>query len=102
MMSDGFATADPAVWASAHWKYLCARTAFQTLQISPERPDEEATGQEMKVAENELLDLNAPNLVAVIEKLNILWGDDLFASSADAVRMCRIIGDLRRLNNERS
>ena len=96
-MAYGFVTADPAAWASA----LSNLGTLQAADLPPSRGPQATDGRDatdlLAAAEVAVLDLPAPTLSAVIDKLTILWKSELWDDSPDADHRQMVIGDLRRL-----
>lgn len=95
-MAYGFHTADPAAWA-------IALANLRTLQASNALPPGSprsvvlSADADLAAAEVAVLDLHAPTISAVINKLTILWGPELWDDSPDAGHRQMVIGDLHRL-----
>ena len=96
-MAYGHVNADPAAFASA----LANLRTLQTADLPPSRDPQATDGPDatdlLAAAEVALLDLHAPTISAVIEKLTILWEPKLWDDTADADHRRGVIGDLRRL-----
>lgn len=85
-----FVKADTATWVEALAEYDAAKAAAAAGDMSA---DEGA-------AELRLLQLPAPDLSALRQKLEVLWGQELWEDDDDGQARRVIIGDLRRLENE--
>ena len=94
-MATGDLIADPVAWASALSDYRTARSAEEAFTNYGEPGADEALAA-LESAEATLLDLPAPNLAAVVDKLLVIWGDELFLDTDVTDRQCMVIGDLRR------
>ena len=96
-MADGHVTSYPAAWASA----LSYLRTLQAADLSPPRGCDATAGPVatdlMAAAEVAVLDIHAPTISAVIEKLAILWKSELWDDTPDADHRRMVIGDLRRL-----
>lgn len=96
-MAYGHVTSDPAAWASA----LTNLRTLQSADLSPSRGSQATGGPDaadlLAAAEVAVLDLHAPTITAVIEKLSLLWEVELWDDSEEARHRQMVIGDLRRL-----
>ena len=96
-MAAGFVTADPAAWASA----LGNLRTLQAADLPPSRGSQATGGPDatdlLAAAEEAVLELPAPDLSAVIEKLLLLWNFQLWDDGPDACHRQMVIGDLHRL-----
>lgn len=81
-MTDPLVRADCAAWASALSSYKAARG--------------NAAAADIVNAGNAMLDLHAPDIEAVIEKLMFLLEPGLWEENDHGRRLRTIIGDLRR------
>jgi hypothetical protein len=101
-MTDGYVKADPAAWATALTELQAARTAFNTLteQHAAIKAKADEAGDRLVQAEEALLDLHAPDLPAVIEKLEIIFEPAMWNECLESERKVTVIGDLRRILRE--
>ena len=95
-MAYGFVTADPTAWATALSEYHTAQAAFNSLPDGSERCAVASDG--LIKAEAAVLDLHSPDLSAVIEKLRILWDEELGADTPESDHRRMVIGDLSRIS----
>ena len=95
-MAYGYVNADPAAWASA---LANLRTLQASNALPPGSPRSVvlSADADLATAEIAVLDLHAPTLSAVIDKLTILWGPELWDDSQEAGHRQMVIGDLNRL-----
>lgn len=96
-MTDEMTKADPAVWEAALAKY---RTAVKEQEAAPRSLDSlefRRTMRRVWKMEQLVLDTAAPDVGAVVEKLMILWHDELNGEDQTSLRKCKIIGDLNRI-----
>ena len=94
-MATGDLIADPVAWASALSDYRTARSAEEAF-TDLSKPGAQEAIDALATAEATLLDLPAPNLAAVVDKLLVIWGDELSLDTDETDRLCMVIGDLRR------
>lgn len=89
-------TASAAAWKAEYQKY-------RELNLSlNQAPREKADAIERAIAEQEdlLLELEAPSIAAVLQKLEILFETDLEKPDRDGAEKRLIIDDLARLHDE--
>ena len=96
-MAYGFVTADPAAWASALAEY---RTALGPYAASSDLTDPTCDDafDTLEAAKEAVLDQHAPDLFAVIHKLEILWEGQLWEGTPECTHRLMVLGDLRRLD----
>ena len=100
-MTKHISSADSAAWQSALEEYYAAREAWG-CHVPRKNPSESDTIHERyMLAEDSLLATAAPDLDAVIRKLEIIWEDELDVVTPDSYSMMAVIGDMRRLLAER-
>ncbi|WP_103729391.1 hypothetical protein [Novosphingobium sp. HII-3] len=82
----------PTVWASA-------TTTIDALhqQLGSATGDRRAIEDRLTVAEDELLDLHAPDIAGVIRKLEVLWDGQLHAQDRISGHKLTLLEDLQRL-----
>jgi hypothetical protein len=95
-LNEGMIVAEPVAFAEAVTAYRDAQAKYNRLIPMTSAKQKKMLASQWR-AGNAILDLPAPNLEAVIEKLNYLWNDKLRGESNLSLRKCRIIGDLRRM-----
>ena len=89
------------VWERTSGEYQESRQKFETACAKNLGAEEAALClRRMEEHEQALLRLPAPNISAVIEKLRIIWSEDLVEQTEGASEKRRVIGDLRRLDFE--
>ena len=95
-MATGTVTADPAAWATA---LANLRTLQSADLLPPGTPGDifRSAGADLAAAEVAVLDLHAPTISAVIDKLAMIWEFKLDGDSEEAHHRRLVIGDLRRL-----
>jgi len=89
-MTDGYIKADPTAWARA----------VNELKVARDTVDERSSKMglvRVRRAEQALLNLAAPDLSAVAEKLMIVWQYEIWDETAEGRQLQMIVGDLRRL-----
>ena len=95
-MPDGYLKADRAAWERdlARYKSLLAEN-----EASVELTQQEAWAMDelIGLSEAKLLAQPAPDAEAVIEKLTIIWDDELWSEIDNGAGKRTVIGDLRRL-----
>lgn len=89
--------ADPVAWKQAFLAFKAEQVDLRALKDDDDVAEAAATCLRYGNAEQELLALAAPDINGVIEKLFILFGDDLWAETEEAQQMAKAIGDLRRI-----
>lgn len=94
--------APPTVWELALSQYEEAEASFETEAThDPASRTLSSSYRRMEVKRETLLGLPAPDLNAVIKKLHLIWGENMFqVNDPDALNKCRVIGDLRRIDFE--
>lgn len=98
-MTNGYVTADPAAWASA---LEDLRNATET-QRDPLSASEACLASDRFVdAQERVLDLNAPDILGVIKKLDIIWEADLRQENQEAEWKMGVLGDLWRLHGSQN
>ena len=97
-MATGFVTADPAAWTSA----LANLRTLQTADLPPSRGPQATDGPDatdlLAAAEVAVLDLHAPTISAVIDKLAMIWEFQLDGDDQESRHRQLVMGDLCRLN----
>lgn len=97
-MTDGTLNADPVAWEAA---LLTFRNTREKYDIHDSDPAEMKTASDQLCdAKHNLLALPAPDISAVIEKLTILWKDEMWAEDSESNHKLGVIGDLHRLEIE--
>lgn len=94
---EGLTPADPVAWKQAFLAFKAEQVDLRALKDDDDVAEAAATCLRYGNAEQELLALAAPDINGVIEKLFILFGDDLWAETEEAIQMLTTIGDLRRI-----
>ena len=97
-MAYGFVTSDPAAFSSAHANLRTLQAADLPLSRGSQATDGPDATDLLAAAEVAVLDLHAPTIAAVIDKLMLLWEFKLEGDSEDARHRRLVIGDLCRLN----
>ena len=97
-MATQFLTADSAAWATALANLSTLKAADLPLSRSSEYPGSPDATDLLAAAEVAVLDLHAPTISAVIDKLAMIWEFQLEGDSEDARHRRLVIGDLCRLN----
>ena len=96
-MTDGYVTADPTAWATAHAEYLAAQAAFSGLPDCTDRSAVDNASDDLIKAEVAVLGLHSPDLAAVIKKLEIFWEEDMLGDCLETFQRRMVIGDLHRI-----
>lgn len=84
-----------ARWERAFNKYQELKLNLALTQAPPE--ELESIGNALAKQVDTLMELPAPHLAAVMQKLHILWEADLEKADQDAVEKAQIISDLHDL-----
>ena len=92
-MTDQTRKADPVAWEQAFLKYTDAESLVADPTLPPELFNK-AVRSALR-ARDKMLATRAPNLDAVLKKLNAVWEDDLNGDTALSMGKCSIIGNLR-------
>jgi hypothetical protein len=92
-MADEYIKADPVAWASALSTFHAAQSAHKAF-TDPKEPGAREAFMARADAEEVLLDLQSPDLAGIIEKLQIIWGPQLYYDQSRDLQM--VIGDLWR------
>ena len=101
-MTKGLTKADPVAWKGALAQFQTAKECLETLAPAIDDPILRDALDEYYDAEEALLTLPAPDLGAVIEKLMVMWEEEIEYNLIDSARKRVVIDDLRRvgiLNN---
>jgi hypothetical protein len=96
-MTDHYVTADPAAWASARDELRAATAAQNALTAAARKTHGDEVSRRLVRAQEALLDLYAPDVQAVIEKLEIIWEIELGEDDQESGWKQIVIGDLRRI-----
>ena len=96
-MADRHNTIDAAAFASALANLRALQTADLPLSRGSQFPDSPDATDLLAAAEEVMLDLPAPDLSAVIQKLSLLWEVELWDDSEEARHRRLLLGDLQRL-----
>jgi hypothetical protein len=99
-LTDHYIRADPDLWEKAFAEHNAARAALDDGHEGTDPLVFNVIHEKAIAAEDKLLGIHAPHIDAVIEKLILIWGDDLFADTEVADQKQIIIGDLRRLSRD--
>jgi len=97
-MACGLVNADPTAWASA----LGHLRTLQTADVLPAGTPGDifrSAGTDLAAAEVAVLDLHAPTLSAVIDKLAMIWEFLLEGDSEEAHHRRLVMSDLCRLSH---
>ena len=95
-MCEGYLKADPAAWKKDLEDY---RALLAENEASIELTDAEAWAMDERIgfAEAKLLAQPAPNAEAVVEKLTIIFDDELWSEIDNGEGKRTVIGDIFRL-----
>ena len=96
-MADRHNTSDAAAFASALANLRSLQAADLRLSRGSQFPDSPDATDLLAAAEEAVLDLPAPDLSAVIQKLSLLWEFKLDGGDEESRHRQLVIGDLRRL-----
>jgi hypothetical protein len=96
-MANSAPSTDCARWTSALANYSLADLAWSTVADAGPCDALEDIQRAVTRARHNLLTVPAPTIVEVIDKLEIHWGDTLFAEDWSSTIHRTMIGDLRRL-----
>lgn len=98
-MTDGYVTANPAAWASALENL---HNATATMGDSSSGTESNLASDRFVFAQEQLLDLHAPDIKGVIQKLDIIWEADLRRDDLEAQWKMGVLGDLWRLRGSKT
>lgn len=101
-MTDGFDTADPAAWKHALEQYAAAKAAWSNRGDRSLTSNPDPFFDRYLLSEYRLLTEPAPDFDAVIQKLYILWADEIEIVTPDSYPLLSIIEDVRRLSSTES
>ncbi len=96
-MTDPLLSVDSVIWELAVEEFEIARAACDENRGADDQSRFDAIFDRYQEAEEALLALAAPDFEAVIEKLQIIWADELALETPDSIPMMMVVGDLRRL-----
>lgn len=96
-MATEFATADSAAWASALANLRTLQSAALPPSCGPQAKGGPDATDLLAAAEVAVLDLHAPTISAVIDKLALIWEFKLDGDDQETHHRRLVIGDLRRL-----
>lgn len=89
--------ADPVAFKAARLAYDAEQAQFRALTDDDDVGEAAATCLRYDNAEQALLALPAPDLDGVIFKLQVIFGEDLWDESDEAMQKATALGDLRRI-----
>ena len=78
-------------------EFTSARAAYQQYAGDEESTEGPLIRERYEKAEEEVFAFAAPSVTSVIEKLSILWQDELVIETPDSIRKIKVMDDLRRL-----
>ena len=96
-MTKRFTKADPVAWKQALLEFQAAKESLEILTPPFEDPILSAALDRYYDEEEMLLTLPAPDLGAVIDKLMIMWEEEIEYNLTDSARKRVVIDDLRRI-----
>lgn len=96
-MADSHDTSYATAWASALANLCALQAADLPRSRGAQYPGSPNATDLLAAAEEAVLELPAPDLSAVIDKLLLLWEIQLWDDSPDACHRQMVIGDLHRL-----
>ena len=96
-MIEGFLRSDPIAWEQAVVEFESARAACNERKRTDDPAASAVIFDRFQAAEEALLGQPAPDFEAVIEKLLIIWEDELAIVTPDSIPLMAVVGDLRRL-----
>ena len=96
-MADRHNTSDAAAFASALANLRALQTADLPLSRGSQFPDSPDATDLLADAEGAMLELPAPDLSAVIQKLLMIWQFQLEGDDPETQHRQLVIGDLQRL-----
>ena len=96
-MADRHNTSDAAAFASALANLRALQTADLPLSRGSQFSDSPDATDLLAAAEEAVLDLPAPTIAAVIQKLSLLWEFRLEGGDEESRHRRLVIGDLQRL-----
>ena len=96
-MTEGFVTPDPIAWEHAVAEVKAANAANAQELSLPGSLTAGFTLSRVFEAEDALMAMHAPDIQGVIEKLLVIWADELEVVTPDSYPLMGVIGDLRRL-----
>ena len=90
--------ADPIAWEAALTKYKTTFAAFTAHMASRPGCIPVKLGYKFCKAQEQMMELSAPDIEGVIAKLMALFNDDLDGDSQTGMWKLGVIGDLRRIS----
>lgn len=102
-MADTITSRQARAWYAARTQYQQLNLAFNAM--GPEATLDEAEDAEcaLELARRDFLELNAPTLEGVCERITLIWGEMLFdQDDPEMDNMRSIVGNLRMLCSELS
>ena len=98
-MIKGLIKADPIAWKQAFLEFQTAKESLDILAPTCEDHITRAALDHYYDAEEALLTQPAPDLGAVIDKLMVMWEEEIEYNLIDSARKRVVIDDLLRLQN---
>ena len=96
-MTKRITKADPVAWKEALLEFQTAKECLESLAPAIDDPILRTALDEYYDAEEALLTLPAPDLGAVIDKLLVMWEEEIEYNLIDSARKRVVVDDLRRI-----
>lgn len=101
-MTDDATTTEFADWTSAKFNHKVAHRAWSIVDLEEDCPARQQVALTLEDARMKLFAAPAIDIAALIEKLQVLWGEALFDKSYESGCNRGVIGDLRRIEMEQT
>lgn len=96
-MTKPYSKTDPVAWEQALKKFKAVQKEIRDVKDDDDLDEAVETCLRYGEAESALLAMVAPDIEGVIEKLWVFFGHEIRANTEESMQMCRVIGDLRRV-----
>lgn len=102
-MADTITSRQARAWHAARTQYQQLDLAFEAMGPDATLDDAEDAEMALELARRDFLELNAPTVDGVCERIILAWGEKLFAEDDPDMDFLRsIVGNLRMLNTDPS
>lgn len=99
-MANDANTTEVAHWNSAKFNHTVAHRAWSIVDLEEDCPARQQVALTLEDARTKLFTAPVPDIAALIEKLQIWWGEALWDNNYESDCNRRVIGDLRRIQLE--
>ena len=96
-MTKHITKADPVAWKQAFAEFQAAKECLDTLAPAIDDPILRVALDEYYESEYALLIMPAPDLGAVIDKLMVMWEEEIEYELTDSAQKRVVLNDLRRI-----